>query len=73
MEFKKGFFGGFLVLGFVIFIAGLLTGMLAVLLVASKLDSAVLFMVFSLGFIVGNIVVVLIWAMMKFRELKPAL
>ncbi len=72
MEVKKGFFGGFLVLEFVIFIAGLLTGMLAILLVASKLDSAVLFMVFSLGFIIGMILVALIVVMVKFRELKTA-
>lgn len=72
MEVKKGFFGGFLVLGFVIFIAGLLTGVLGTLLVALKLDSATLFMVFSLGFIIGMIVVVLIWMFVKFTELKKA-
>jgi flagellar biogenesis protein FliO len=70
MEVKKGFFGGFLVLGFVIFIIGLLAGMLAILLVSSKLDSSVLFMVFSLGFIIGMIVVALIWVIVKFKELK---
>jgi membrane protein implicated in regulation of membrane protease activity len=54
MDLEKGFLGAFLVLGFALFIAGFLTGMLAfaVLKVSSDLTTLGI-MVFLLGFVVG--------------------
>ena len=49
MPMEKSFITGFIVLGFVIFIAGFLAGMLAVALVSVKMDFAAGFMIFSLG------------------------
>jgi len=69
MEIKRGFIEGFLVIGFAIFIAGLLTGMLAVNLISLKSDFVSLFMMFTLGFLAGMLTVVLVLVSVKIREL----
>jgi sugar phosphate permease len=69
MEIKRGFIEVFLVIGFTIFIAGLLTGMLAINLVSSKLDSISLFMMFTLGFLIGMLTISLVFVSLKMREL----
>jgi uncharacterized membrane protein len=54
MNLEKGFLGGFLVLGFALFIAGFLTGMLAFAAVQVSSDLTTLgIIVFLLGFVVG--------------------
>lgn len=70
MKVGGGFIGGFLVLGFAIFITGLLTGMFAVDLVNLKSDSAVLFAMFSLGFLTGMLAVALALVSVKLLELR---
>jgi hypothetical protein len=53
----KGFMGGFLVLGFAIFLIGLLTGMLAIEILQVESDFSMLwFMVFFVGFLSGAVV-----------------
>jgi len=70
MSVKEGFIGGFLVLGFVIFIVGFLTGILAVALIPVKPDFTTLgFMVFIFGFITGMVTVSLVLVIVKLTEL----
>jgi hypothetical protein len=60
MDLEKGFLGGFLVLGFALFIAGFLTGVLAFAVVQVSSDLTTLgIMVFLLGFVVGILIVTL--------------
>ncbi|MDH5754016.1 MAG: hypothetical protein OEY95_02235 [Candidatus Bathyarchaeota archaeon] len=67
---EEGFIGGFLVLGFVIFIVGFLTGMLAIAFIPVKADLTTLsFMVFIFGFITGMVTVALLLVIVKLREL----
>jgi hypothetical protein len=70
MEIRRGFIEGFLVMGFTIFIAGILTGMLAINLVGSKLDSFSLSMMFTLGFLAGMLTVSLALVYVKMRKLE---
>jgi len=66
---KEGFIGGFLVLGFVIFIVGFLAGMVAIAFIPVNADSTTLaFMVFTFGFITGMVTVTLLLVIVKFRE-----
>jgi len=66
---EKSFITGFIVLGFVIFIAGFLAGMLAVALV--KIDfTAAGFMIFSLGFIIGLLTIVMALITLKFTKME---
>jgi hypothetical protein len=70
MGIKEKFISGFLVLGFVIFIAGFLAGMIAVALIPIKPDFATLgFMILIFGFISGMVTVALLLVVMKLREL----
>jgi len=70
MNLKEGFMGGFLVLGFVIFIVGFITGILAVALGAIAPDSTMSgFMIFTLGFITGMVTIVLVLVTLKLTEL----
>lgn len=70
MSLKEGFMGGFLILGFVIFIAGFITGILTVALSAVTPDFTVSgFMIFTLGFITGMVTVALVLATLKLTEL----
>lgn len=72
VKISEGFIGGFLVLGFVIFIVGLLVGMMAVDFVSLKIDAAALFAIFSLGFLVGMLTVVLVLVSVKMLEFKKS-
>jgi hypothetical protein len=70
MGVKEGFIGGFLVLGFVIFIVGFLTGILAFALISVKPDSATLgFMIYVFGFLTGMVTVALVMIIVKLTEL----
>jgi hypothetical protein len=67
---EEGFVGGFLVLGFAIFIVGFLAGMVAVGFIPVSGESTTLaLMVFMLGFITGMITVTLLLVIIKLREL----
>ncbi|MEM0057259.1 MAG: hypothetical protein QXG09_00055 [Candidatus Bathyarchaeia archaeon] len=72
MKIKVEFLWGFLVLAFAIFIVGLLAGMLAVGLVSLKVDSVALLMVFSLGFLLGVLVIALVLVSLRLLDLKRA-
>jgi len=70
MEVKKGFTSGFLILGFVIFIAGFLTGMLAIAIIPIGTDLTTLgLMFFILGFITGMVTIALVLVIQKLTEL----
>jgi len=70
VHIEKGFIGGFLVLGFVIFIAGFLTGMLAIALIPVGTDITTLgFMVFIFGFITGMVTIALVLVLVRLSEL----
>jgi hypothetical protein len=68
MKVKEGFIEGFLVLGFAIFILGLLVGMLALALINVKIDQAILFITFSTGMITGILIISLILVTYKVRS-----
>jgi len=69
MAQKDGFMGGFLVLGFVVFIAGFLVGMLAIMVMPVSADTTLLgLLFFVLGFVVGILAVGLIWLVFKRRK-----
>jgi hypothetical protein len=70
MKLGEEFIEGFFVLGFSMFVVGLLTGMLAIGLLDLKLNSTSLFIVFTLGFLAGSFAVALMLVSMKMRELK---
>lgn len=59
---------GFLVLGFAVFIAGFLAGVLAIGLVPLEMEFVALFTIFSLGYIAGALTVAL--ALVAFQILK---
>jgi membrane protein implicated in regulation of membrane protease activity len=69
MRSENGFLGGFLILSFAIFIAGFLTGMLAlaVLDVSSDLTTLGL-MIFALGFVAGILLVGLTYTFVRLRR-----
>lgn len=70
MSIKEGFISSFLVLGFVIFMSGFLTGMLAVAFISIKEDIAVLgLMLFILGFITGTTTIALTLIILRLSEL----
>ena len=70
MNVKEGFIGGFLVLGFVVFIVGFLTGMLAIALIPARPDFPALeFMIFIFGFISGMVTIALVLVIVKLNEL----
>lgn len=67
---KEGFIGGFLVLGFVIFIVGFLAGMVAISFIPVNAEYTTLaFIVFIFGFIAGMVTVALLLMIVKLREL----
>jgi len=57
---EKDVLAGFLVLGFAVFIAGFLAGVLAIGLVPLEMDFIALFTVFSLGYVAGALTVALV-------------
>jgi len=70
MQFERGFRGGFLVLTFVVFVVGFLTGMLAVALIPIGTDLTALgFMIFALGFVSGMLTIALVLMTVKTAEL----
>ena len=69
MSLEKGFLSGFLILGFAIFIAGFLTGMLAFTVVHVSSDLATLgLMIFALSFVAGILTVGLTYTFMRWRK-----
>jgi hypothetical protein len=71
---EEGFIGGFLVLGFVIFIVGFLTGMVAIAFIPVNAESITLaFMVFMFGFITGMVTLTLLLVIIRLRELSKRL
>jgi len=72
MDIKEdGFIGGFLVLGFIIFIVGFLTGMFTIAFIPVNQDFAVLaLMVLIFGFLTGMLTIALVLVILKLRELK---
>jgi hypothetical protein len=70
MDLKEGFLGGFLVLGFVIFIVGFLAGMVAISFIPINEEFTTLaFLVFVFGLIAGMVAVTLLLVIVKLREL----
>lgn len=69
MNAKEGFMGGFLILGFVVFIVGFLTGMLTIALIPVKPDFQTLgFTIFIFGFISGMTAIALVLAIVKLKQ-----
>jgi hypothetical protein len=74
MDLEKGFLGGFLVLGMVLFVVGFLTGMLAIAIIPMKADSVMVeFMLFILGLVTGMVTIALALVVVKLSRLqKPS-
>jgi membrane protein implicated in regulation of membrane protease activity len=69
MGSENGFLTGFLILGFAIFIAGFLTGMLALAVLGVSSDLTTLeLMAFALGFVAGILTFGLTYTFMKWRK-----
>jgi hypothetical protein len=69
MDLEKGFLGGFLVLGFGLFIAGFLTGMLSLAVLNVTPDFTTMgLLIFAVGFIVGTLTVSLTLVVVKLRR-----
>lgn len=65
--------GGFVVLGFAIFIVGFLTGMLAIAVISVKSDVTVLgFMTFTLGLLTGLLAMALVLVTIRLTKLKES-
>ena len=66
---EKEFLTGFLILGFAIFIAGFLTGMLALAVLGVSSDLTTLeLVIFALGFVAGILTVGLTYAFMRWGK-----
>jgi len=73
MHVEKSFMGGFLVLGFAIFIAGFLTGMLAIALIPAEPECTTLgFMFFILGLIIGMVAIALLQIIIRLFKLPKS-
>jgi hypothetical protein len=66
---EEGFLGGFIVLGFVIFIVGFLAGLVAAFITVSTESTTLAFLVFVFGFITGMVTVAITLVIVKLREL----
>ena len=67
---EEGFLGGFLVLGFVIFIVSFLSGMLAIAFVPVNQDFGILAaVVLIFGFMAGVLTIALLLIIVKLRQL----
>jgi hypothetical protein len=73
MGLEKGFLGGFLVLGFGLFIAGFLAGMLALAVLNATPDFTTMgLLIFAFGFIVGILTAALTLVVVELmRAQKP--
>ena len=70
MKVERGFLGGFLVLGFVIFVAGFLTGMLALAMVRVEMDATLLAVMWLLlGFVLGLLTIALALVVRRWNRL----
>ncbi len=66
---EKGFLSGFSILGLAIFIAGFLTGMLALAVLGVSSDLTTLgLMIFALGLVVGVLLVGLTYIFLRWRK-----
>lgn len=71
MRLEDGFVAGFVVLSFVVFVAGFLGGMLAVAVVPTKPDSTTLwFLIFLFGLAIGAVATAILF--MKVKLFKSA-
>jgi hypothetical protein len=69
LSLEKGFLTGFLILGFAIFIAGFLTGMLALSVLGVSSDLTTLgLMIFALGLVGGILLIALTFAFLKWSK-----
>lgn len=69
---ERGFLGSFLVLAFGVFIAGFLTGILAIAILNFSLDVATLgFMYFLVGLIAGLVIIVVAMVAWRIRKREP--
>jgi xanthosine utilization system XapX-like protein len=70
MQVDKGFVAGFLVLGFAIFVVGFLTGLYAVVVIPATPEAASLgILAFTVGVILGALLVAMIMVIMRFNEM----
>ena len=73
MKVERGFIGGFIVLGFAIFIVGFLTGMLAIAVISVKSDvTLLLFMTFTLGLLTGLLAMALVLVTIRLTKLRES-
>ena len=71
MKVERGFLGGFLVLGFVIFVAGFLMGMLALAMVRVEMDATLLAVMWLLlGFVLGVLTIALALVIRRWNRLS---
>ena len=69
MDFEKGFVEGFLVLGFMVFVAGFLAGMLFLGMAHMSSDASTLALLsFVLGLITGMVTIALVLVVIKVRK-----
>jgi hypothetical protein len=66
---EEGFLGGFLVLGFAIFIVGFLAGVVTAFISVSAESVTLEFMVFVFGFMTGMVTVAILLVIVKSRRL----
>jgi hypothetical protein len=66
---EEGFLGGFLVLGFAIFIVGFLAGVVTAFVSVSAEPATLEFIIFVFGFITGMVTVAILLAIIKSRKL----
>jgi len=72
MRVERGFLGGFLVLAFGVFIAGFLTGILAIAILNFSLDVATLgFMYFLVGLLTGSVILIIAITAWRIRKQEP--
>jgi 4-amino-4-deoxy-L-arabinose transferase-like glycosyltransferase len=66
---KEGFLGGFLVLGFAIFIVGFLAGVVTAFISASTESATLEIIVFAFGFVAGAVTASILLIIVKSRKL----
>jgi membrane-bound ClpP family serine protease len=69
LNLEKGFLGGFLIMGFALFVTGFLTGMLSIAVLHAPSDFTTLGLItFALGLAVGIFIVVFTIAIIRHRK-----
>jgi uncharacterized membrane protein YqaE (UPF0057 family) len=66
---EEGFLGGFLVLGFAIFIVGFLAGVVTAFISVSAESATLEFILFVFGFMTGMATVAILLVIVKWRKL----